>query len=61
MERWRVELSSLTFSTGQEMRMRWQTHYQECVDPERPSRSNGVIVVIVGNGHGDTSSNPGRD
>ena len=21
----------------------------------------GVIVIVVGNGHGDTSSNPGRD
>ena len=21
----------------------------------------GVVVIIVGNGHGDTSSNPGRD
>ena len=21
----------------------------------------GVMVVVVGNGHGDTSSNPGRD
>ena len=23
--------------------------------------AHGVMVVIVGNGHGDTSSNPGRD
>ena len=23
--------------------------------------SRGVMVVVVGNGHGDTSSNPGRD
>ena len=21
----------------------------------------GVIVIVLGNGHGDTSSNPGRD
>ena len=21
----------------------------------------GIIVIVVGNGHGDTSSNPGRD
>ena len=21
---------------------------------------NGVMVIVVGNGHGDTSSNPGR-
>ena len=23
--------------------------------------ARGVVVIIVGNGHGDTSSNPGRD
>ena len=23
--------------------------------------ARGVMVIIVGNGHGDTSSNPGRD
>ena len=23
--------------------------------------AGGVIVIVVGNGHGDTSSNPGRD
>ena len=23
--------------------------------------SRGVMVIVVGNGHGDTSSNPGRD
>ena len=23
--------------------------------------SRGVVVIVVGNGHGDTSSNPGRD
>ena len=21
----------------------------------------GIVVIVVGNGHGDTSSNPGRD
>ena len=25
------------------------------------SGARGVIVIVVGNGHGDTSSNPGRD
>ena len=25
------------------------------------SITQGVIVIVVGNGHGDTSSNPGRD
>ena len=24
-------------------------------------RKHGVMVIVVGNGHGDTSSNPGRD
>ena len=23
--------------------------------------ARGVMVIVVGNGHGDTSSNPGRD
>ena len=23
--------------------------------------ARGVMVIIIGNGHGDTSSNPGRD
>ena len=23
--------------------------------------ARGVMVILVGNGHGDTSSNPGRD
>ena len=23
--------------------------------------AHGVMVIIIGNGHGDTSSNPGRD
>ena len=26
-----------------------------------PKGARGVIVIVVGNGHGDTSSNPGRD
>ena len=25
------------------------------------THARGVMVIIVGNGHGDTSSNPGRD
>ncbi len=25
------------------------------------SRTRGVMVIVIGNGHGDTSSNPGRD
>ena len=23
--------------------------------------ARGIVVIVVGNGHGDTSSNPGRD
>ena len=23
--------------------------------------ARGVVVIVLGNGHGDTSSNPGRD
>ena len=23
--------------------------------------TRGVMVIVIGNGHGDTSSNPGRD
>ena len=26
-----------------------------------PGGARGVDVIVVGNGHGDTSSNPGRD
>ena len=26
-----------------------------------PSGARGVMVIVAGNGHGDTSSNPGRD
>ena len=33
--------------------------------PEQSSPATGgacgVVVIVVGNGHGDTSSNPGRD
>ena len=29
--------------------------------PSQSSIARGVIVIVVGNGHGDTSSNPGRD
>ena len=25
------------------------------------NRTNSVLLIVVGNGHGDTSSNPGRD
>ena len=28
---------------------------------KRCGGARGVMVIVVGNGHGDTSSNPGRD
>ena len=39
------------------------------LDPKGPKQRNcskqlqphNVMVIVVGNGHGDTSSNPGRD
>ena len=27
----------------------------------QPGGARGVMVIVLGNGHGDTSSNPGRD
>ena len=30
-----------------------------CIDCHGGAR--GVMVIVIGNGHGDTSSNPGRD
>ena len=30
-----------------------------CIEKKRGAC--GVMVIVVGNGHGDTSSNPGRD
>ena len=29
--------------------------------PHRLGGARGVMVIVVGHGHGDTSSNPGRD
>ena len=31
-----------------------------CINEEMGG-ARGVMVTVVGNGHGDTSSNPGRD
>ena len=28
---------------------------------ERERGAHGIMVIVVGNGHGDTSSNPGLD
>ena len=35
-------------------------HRPDTVVKENKS-ARGVMVIVVGNGHGDTSSNPGRD
>ena len=32
-----------------------------CCDINIHRGACGVMVIVVGNGHGDTSSNPGRD
>ena len=32
-----------------------------CIDKVITGVARGVMVIVVGNGHGDTSSNPGRD
>ena len=34
---------------------------KECNTPGLIGGACGVVVIVVGNGHGDTSSNPGRD
>ena len=31
------------------------------IDLIKGNGSRGIMVIVVGNGHGDTSSNPGRD
>ena len=40
----------------QREKARWQLHKNVTGYIAR-----GVMVIVVGNGHGDTSSNPGRD
>ena len=46
------------------------THPSKSIDSQVPKLTEyqqysggarGVVVIVVGNGHGDTSSNPGRD
>ena len=37
-------------------------HSNSCKSlPDNAGGARGVVVIVVGNGHGDTSSNPGRD
>ena len=36
-------------------------HGQSQMGSRSPKGAHGVIVIVVGNGHGDSSSNPGRD
>ena len=33
----------------------------QCLLIEAPRGARGVMVIVVGNGHGDKSSNHGRD
>ena len=35
-----------------------RTHHSQGL---HPGGARGVMVIVIGNGHGDTSSNPGRD
>ena len=37
------------------------TVYKLFVWDKNMGGARGVMVIVVGNGHGDTSSNPGRD
>ena len=36
-------------------------NYTQWDQTEKRGDACGVMVIIVGNGHGDTSSNPGQD
>ena len=36
-------------------------YIQIVIDSPPKKGVRGVMVIVVGNGHGDTSSNPGRD
>ena len=38
-----------------------QHQFCEIYTLKHKAGANGVMVIVVGNGHGDTSSNPGRD
>ena len=38
-----------------------ETDIKEVVYKTIRGGARGVMVIVVGNGHGDTSSNPGRD
>ena len=37
----------------------WEKTHERISNAKKGAR--GVMVIVVGNGHGDTSSNPGRD
>ncbi len=36
-------------------------HITVCIYISIIGGARGIMVIVVGNGHGDTSSNPGRD
>ena len=47
--------------TGSTPKCRLQEQRTDSVDHLMFGGSRGVMVIVVGIGHGDTSSNPGRD
>ena len=60
-------VSSLSWHETPEERQK--TYWSKCCEYNNKDEVNssniggarGVMVIVVGNGHGDTSSNPGRD
>ena len=43
------------------MSVDWMVYNQGKMNDNRPINARGVMVIVVGNGHSDKSSNPGRD
>ena len=41
--------------------MKRDAEKESCKFSHKNISIRGVMVIVVGNGHGDTSSNPGRD
>ena len=51
-------------SVEEESYMESRLHVCGCCYPREviiPGGAHGVMVIVAGNGHGDTSSNPGRE
>ena len=53
-------LWNLPTSCYQPFDLGWLIVWVLCISPFLGG-ARGVMVIIIGNGHGDTSSNPGRD